>query len=173
MNHERFLSLFIRHERELAGLARVMVPSWDAADDVLQESSVVMWRKIDQLQADEEFLNWAKVIVRFEALKHRRKLSRDRLVLSDELVSLIASEDIEQPCEHVADRRSAVQECLSEFSFEHRQLLLSPYRYTGGAAELAEQTGVSANSVYKKLGRLRSKLRSCVDRRLSLGIKSV
>ncbi|MCC9608383.1 sigma-70 family RNA polymerase sigma factor [Blastopirellula sp. JC732] len=166
MNEERFLSLFLQHERELAGVARACLPTWDAVDDVLQESSLVMWRKIDQLRSDDEFLPWAKVILRFEILKYRRSLSRDRLLLDDELVELIAVEESSTPADLHAERRSAVQACLEKFSTEHRTLLLAPYMRDDAVKSIAEAAGKTANSLYKRLGRLRLKLHDCVHLRL-------
>lgn len=168
MNEERFLSLFLRHERELAGMARACLPTWDAVDDVLQESSLVMWRKIDQLRADDEFLPWAKVILRFEILKYRRALSRDRLLLDDELVALIAAEEPSPAADLHAQRRSAVEHCLGEFTAEHQTLLLAPYTRDDAVKSIAEAAGKTANSLYKRLGRLRTKLHDCVRIRLGM-----
>ena len=160
MDEGRFLSLFLRHERSLAAMARALLPDWNAVDDVLQESSLVMWRKIDALQSDDEFLPWAKVIVRFESLKHRRSHARRRWVLSEDVMELIADESV--PLDEPADRREAVQRCLDRLGRDDRDLVLAPYRHHGGVKELAGEMGVSPNSLYKKLGRLRNQLHRCV-----------
>ena len=91
----RFLRLFVQHEQALRAYARVMVPTWDAVDEVIQEASVVMWRKLDLLDSPDNFLPWAKVIVRYEALRARRDYARDRLVFSEELLSMLADEAAE------------------------------------------------------------------------------
>lgn len=161
-----FLSLFLKHECELAGFARALLPDWNSVEEALQESSIVMWRKIGQLQSPEEFLPWARVILRFEVLKQRRKFSRDRLVLSDELAELLASESSE---EEVASQteRDALAACMGEFPAEHRELLLAPYMGDGRVKQIADATNRSPNSLYKMLGRLRTRLHDCVSMRLS------
>ena len=65
------------------------------------------------------------------------------------------------------DRRRALESCLQEFAAPQRELLLAPYLHHGRISELAEFQKVSANALYKKLGRLREKLRDCVNNKLS------
>ena len=63
--------------------------------------------------------------------------------------------------------REALQFCLGTLSEEHRNLVLMPYVAAGGLTQVAAMSKRSANSVYKLLGRLREKLRQCVERRLA------
>lgn len=163
----RFLRLFVQHEQALRAYARVMVPNWDAVDEVIQEASVVMWRKLDLLDSPENFLPWAKVIVRFEALRARRDFARDRLVFSEELLSMLADEAAETEDELLAREKAALERCFKRLSPAHRELLLAPYAGCGRVKELAEQTERSVNSLYKLLGRLRSKLQGCISHDLA------
>lgn len=59
----------------------------------MQEASLVMWRKLDQLREESEFLPWAKVIVRFESLKARRTFARNRHQFGDDILELLAADD--------------------------------------------------------------------------------
>lgn len=163
----RFLRLFVQHEQALRAYARVMVPNWDAVDEVIQEASVVMWRKLDLLDSPENFLPWAKVIVRFEALRARRDFARDRLVFSEELLSMLADEAAETEDELLTREKAALERCFKRLSPAHRELLLAPYAGCGRVKELAEQTERSVNSLYKLLGRLRSKLQGCISQDLA------
>ena len=52
--------------------------------------SLVMWRKWDQFDPETEFMNWARVIARFEVLKFRRTMGRDRHVFHGDLMKLLA-----------------------------------------------------------------------------------
>ncbi len=167
MDEGRFLTLFLRHERELAAIARAFLADWDAVDDVLQEASLVMWRKISQLESDDEFLTWAKVILRFGILKARRLHARRRWVLDEELMSRIMDESGDQEDSVRHDRQLAIQECLRSFSREHQKLLLAPHTSRGGVLALAEASGSTSNSLYKRIARLRVKLHDCVVQRLS------
>jgi hypothetical protein len=66
-SHEKgsqLLQLFARHNRALRAYSRTILPSVDPIDDVMQEASIVIWEKQDQLRHSDEFLSWAKTIVR-------------------------------------------------------------------------------------------------------------
>lgn len=169
---ERFLRLFVTHEAALRNYARAIVPTWDAVDEVIQEASLVIWRKLDQLETPDGFLPWAKVIVRFEALRARRNFARDRLVFSEELMTLLAEECDESDTDDRVAEKTALQRCLSKFSPAHKELLLAPYEGSGKIKELAEQSPRTVNSFYKLLGRLRAKLQHCVERELAIATRA-
>ena len=163
----RFLKLFVANEKVLRVYARALVPTWEAVDDVLQEASVVMWRKLHQLDSDANFLSWAKVIVRFEALRSRRKFARDRLVFGEELLSMLATEAGEIEEDTLTTEKAMLKRCLARLSSSHQQLLLAPYDGSGQVKELAAQTNRTPNSLYKLLGRLREKLQGCIESEVS------
>ena len=167
-----FLRLFVKHEPALRAFARVLLPTWESVDEVMQESSVVMWKKLSQLDVAENFLPWAKMIVRFEALRLRRDHARDRHLFGDELIELLANE-ADEVREDVWEReRAALRECLSQLAAHHRELVLAPYAGEGRVTRLAEETDRTINSLYKLLGRLREKLALCVQHKLAKSIPS-
>lgn len=165
----RFMRLFVQHEPVLRAYARTLLPDWSSVDDVLQEASVTMWEKLSQLQSEDGFLPWAKVIVRYKCLQLVERIRREKPLLTDEVLKLLAEEAEHTTAEDFATLRSALDACLGEFTGMHQELLLAPYRGAGRVKELAEQTGKSANAFYKMLGRLREKLSSCIESRVQAG----
>ena len=164
---ETFLRVFLRHEEDLKSYARALLPHWDAVGEVMQEASVVMWRKLDQLRDESEFLPWAKVIVRYEALKARQKAARDRLCFGEDVYDLLADDELETGDEGMERERQALDQCLAKLDDPQRTLVLLPYHGHGAITDLATESGQTVNSLYKKIGRLRSKLTQCVQRRLT------
>ena len=70
--HDAFLRLFTRFEGNLRAFVTSLPPTRKRVDDVMQESSVVLWRKFsefDQTGATCDFLAWAFMIARYEVLK--------------------------------------------------------------------------------------------------------
>lgn len=162
-----FLRLLVKHEAALRAYARVLLPTWEAVDEVMQESSVVMWKKLAQLESADGFLPWAKVILRFEALRLRRDHARDRHVFGDEVAELLANEAAEVDEDLWERERSALRDCLSQMAAHHRELVLAPYAGDARVTQLAQQSGRSVNSLYKLLGRLREKLAQCVQSKVA------
>ncbi len=162
------MRLLIRHEPVLRAYARTLLPDWNAVDEVLQEASITLWDKFDQLRSEEGFLPWAKVMVRFKCLSHVAKLRREQRVFSEGVLEQLAEEAAELDADAHARQRVALRKCLAEFSSPHQELLLAPYHGSGRVKGLAEAQGRSANALYKLLGRLREKLATCVERSLKV-----
>ena len=161
----RLLQLFAQSDRALRAYARVILPSVDDVDDVMQEVSMVIWEKHEQLRHEDEFLPWAKVIVRNICFRHRRKRFTDRHVFDDALIErLLDEDDAEQ--NDAAYEYQALMHCLDLLPTDRRDLVLAPYRGAGAVKQLAEDRARSANSLYKLLQRLRSKLTDCVESQL-------
>lgn len=167
-----FLRLFVKHVAALQAFARVLLPTWESVDEVLQQASVVMWKKLDQLDSEDGFLPWAKVIVRFEALRLRRDRARDRHVFSDDVLDLLANEATNVAEDVWELERQALRSCLSKLDRHHRELVLAPYAGNGRVTRIAEETGRSVNSLYKLLGRLRDNLTKCVENQLAKEVHS-
>ncbi|WDQ14773.1 sigma-70 family RNA polymerase sigma factor [Rhodopirellula sp. P2] len=163
-----FMRLFVKHELALRAFARSMLPNWNAVDDAIQEASVTMWQKFSQLDGEDGFLPWAKVILRFKCLSAVTGLRRDGRLLSDEVLKQIADEAEAIETERVVEIRSALQECLTKFPPPHQELLMAPYQSGGQITQLAENGGKTVNAFYKLLGRLRQKLADCVQQRLQM-----
>ena len=153
-----FMRLLMKNEPALRAFSRSLLPDWNLVDEVIQEASLTLWEKFGQLESEIGFLPWAKVVVRFKCLSAIRDLGRDRHNFSEGVLELLADEAAE---DH-ANAMSALRVCLGKFSNPHPELLLAPYSGEGRVKRLADESGKSANALYKLLGRLRQKLSGCV-----------
>ena len=144
----------------------VIVPNWNSVEDAIQEAMIVMWEKRDQLQSEDGFLPWARAIVRFKSLSQVQKVQRDRRLISDEVLQLVASEDDRSQEEYRRDAMAALRGCMSLLPSDKQQLLLAPYADDDDVLRIAEASGKTPNALYKILGRLRKKLFQCVNQRM-------
>lgn len=158
-----FLKLFLKYENSLRAFARSLLPCWTNVDDVLQEASVVMWEKLDQLDSEEGFFPWGKTIIRFKCMNLMQKKRSDRLVFNNDLLNLLADDAEKIDENEYAWRQRAIGGCLKKLSEENQHLVMAPYLNHGSVKVLAAKQSVSVNSLYKKLGRLRDKLLDCVN----------
>lgn len=162
-----FMRLLMQHEPALRAYSRSLLPDWNLVDEVIQEASLTIWEKFHQLDNEEGFLPWAKVITRFKCLTAIGRIRRERHVFSDQVLELLADEADAIEADEQAANLHALRVCLTKFSKPHQELLLAPYSEGGQVKQLAEQSGRSANALYKLLGRLREKLSDCVHRTLA------
>lgn len=164
-----FVRLFARHELTLRNYARLILPDWSGVDDVLQDASITMWECRHQLRDESGFLPWGKVIVRHKCFNAIAKMRRDRLVLDENVLELIArEEEDESKSENLIRIQHSLAECLGQLPPERRELVLAPYRGAGEVKRLAEQGRRTPNSLYKIIGRLRARLSQCVEERMGL-----
>jgi len=164
---ELFVRLFARHERELRRYALTLLADPVAVDDVIQESSVALWRKFDDYRVEESFLAWACKFTYFEALKYRKKWQSQRRFFSTETFEALA-EDTAPVAEQFETERQALQDCLSLLPLADRELVGLRYATETTIASLAEETGQPAKSLYRALERIRRILALCVHKKMAL-----
>ncbi len=167
-----FLRLFVKHEAGLRAYSRSILPDWNLVDEAMQEASVTMWQKRDQLREESGFAPWAKVILRFKCLRQIEKLRLERPILSDSMLATIATKGEARNTEHIADREKAFRTCFGLLPEKHQELLLAPHTRTVTVIHLAEKRNTTVNSLYKLLGRLRQKLSVCIRKRIASGALS-
>ena len=86
-NNEEFLRLLARHDPAIRAYVRASIPDPADVADVMQNVSVIAWKKFSVLDNPEtDFGRWACVIARYEIMKFRRGKARDRLVLDPDIV---------------------------------------------------------------------------------------
>src|SRR5262249_37112199 len=84
-DHLDYASLLRQHQTQLFGYIYSLVRDLDDADDLFQQTSLVLWDKFDQFDCSKSFINWACGVARYEVLNFLRSRSRKRLYFSDEL----------------------------------------------------------------------------------------
>lgn len=161
-----FAQLLVRHDRALLRYIMTFIPRRDDAEEVLQRAATVLWEKFNDYDRTREFLPWALSVAYFEVLNFRKELARSRLVFREEVLHALAESREEQEPVLVAQRK-ALGECLGQLDAEGRALLRRRYSDSATVASLAEETGRTAKSLYRRLDRLRELIAQCVERRLA------
>jgi RNA polymerase sigma-70 factor (ECF subfamily) len=165
--YETFVARFAHYEPDLRRFLRSLLPTWEDADEVLQQTAIVIWRKFDQYDPETNFMKWACVVARFEALAYRRKMARDRLVFREDILELMADEGSEE-IEQRRVEHDALESCLLAMPEKQRQFLTLAYTPGIKVKELAEEAGSTAAAFYMRLKRLRHQLMECVEARVEL-----
>lgn len=164
--HETFIQLFLRHERAIRAYARTLLPTWESVDEVMQETSLVAWRKFDEFEVGTNFGAWLGAIVRYEALRWRRSKQRDRHVFCDEVIALLESEGLED-IDYLERQRAALQRCIGRLGETHQRLLAMVYGSEMAIREVADKMSRSIDALYKSLQRLRAALLKCAQEEMA------
>jgi len=166
--YESFTRTFLRHERKVRAFVRTLMTSDAAVDDIIQEVATVAWRKFTDLKEEEDFGLWACVIARFEVMKWRRKIARDRLVFSEHTLELLADDELEN-VDRRERERSALDGCLQKLSKAERTLVMAVHTPGASIQRIAEETSQSVRRLYHKVSGLRAALLDCVKCQLAKG----
>lgn len=164
-NQREFVRLIAATERRLSAYILTMVPNYNDADEILQETHVRLWEERDRYEHGTDFAAWATRVAYYQVLTWRKKRGRQRLVYSDELVRDLSSR-AEASNKQLGDRHEALLLCLSELSDRSRQVLASVYADGKRIKDIAASSGRTAESLYKLVQRLRVTLKNCVEQRL-------
>ena len=109
-----FVQLFTKSQRRLFLFILAQVSHPADAEEILQDTNVIIWSKFHQFQLGTSFFAWAGKIATYEILKYREKKRAGRLQFSDEFISRVADEAIEMSDE--LEQRREVTVPLSDIS---------------------------------------------------------
>ena len=163
--HETFLRLWTVHEPELRAYVRCCCLKAQEVDDVMQEVSIAALRKFSTLDDHSAFGPWACLIARYELLTARRRYARDRLVLSEDIVQLLAEEGAEELPLRQRQLR-VLDQCIAKLPRERSELALAAYAKDTTIRDLAARLKRTEGSLYQLLSRIRKELHRCMERTL-------
>ncbi len=162
-----FSDWLIQHQTQLFGYIYSLVRNLDDADDLFQQTSLALWKKIDQYDPERSFLHWAFGVARYEVANFLRSRSRDRLYFSDELNVLLIEAHEGLQLEPPEERLDAMARCISKLRERDQELLEACYGRSMPIQELARSWGRSTQSIHNSLRRIRQALLDCVRRGLA------
>ncbi len=87
---KQLMRLMTQHQRRIFGYIYTLVPYRHDAEDILQETSVVICEKFEQFQPGTDFAAWACQIAYWEVRRARQKFARAKVVFNQEVVDAVA-----------------------------------------------------------------------------------
>lgn len=143
-----------------------LVGDFHEANDILQETNLVLCRRADEYEQARDFGALARRVAYLQTLAFLRDRKRDRhRFFSEELLHQLA----EQPQPEVAEdqHRIAMRLCLAELRENHRELIAERYGSDRSIKELAQRRGQSESAIKMALARIRQSLLQCIEHRLA------
>ncbi len=164
--HQEFADLFVRHQRRVYGYILTIVANVNDADDLFSETSLILWKRVEDFDFDADFTAWACGVARNVIRNWRVKQGRDRHLFSDELLARLGSER-EEASDWLDGVRDALRGCLAQLKPAQRQFVQRCYGGKETVAAIAAAEGRSADAAYQQLSRLRKQLMECIQRNMS------
>ena len=162
-----FAACLRQHQARLYGYIHSLLRDLNDADDLFQQTTLILWKKFAQYDPGRSFFSWACGIARLEIANFLRSRGRQRLYFSDDLNLLLAEAQAEVPDEELEERRAALTQCVEKLRERDRALLTECYGAEVDVPEVAGRHGRSPQSVYNSLRRIRRALFECIGQTLA------
>lgn len=142
-----------------------LVPNWSDADDLMQETAEVMWRKYPEAGQIDNFCAWAKRIARNKVMNFYTQKKRQRVLFNDALLDDIVARE-NRSSAHTALRLRALEQCLRKLRSKDLHLIQALYGHDITIKKLAKDIQRPVQGLYKAMARIHHSLLLCVRRTL-------
>ena len=161
--HARFLALHMAHQGTLFGWLLAAVHDFQKAEDLLQQVSLVLWRKFPEYRPDLPWLPWAFGVARREVAKHFRDRAPREAELTLDLLDRVAV-SMAETSGTVTTQRRALSACLEQLPPRQRELMRLRYEDDRSLDDLSRLTSRTVAAVNMILVRIRRALLDCTRR---------
>src|SRR5436190_15995496 len=165
-SRKRLMALMTRHQRQIFSYIYVLVPNRSDAEDLLQETSLVICEKFHEFREGTDFVAWACQIAYWRVRYSRQKFARSKVVFDQDIVDVVA-QTASAMTEELDERHEALAHCLARLHPRDREMLIARYEPGGSVDEAARRSGRTLKTAYKALARLRKMLLDCVTTKLA------
>ncbi len=160
---ELFLKLLLENQMRIHAYILALVPNYADADDILQQTSSLMWRKFDDFKPGTNFTSWGIRIAHYEIMGYRKRRNRDKLVFGDDFLEDMIP-IVEQENKNTDGKIEALRQCVKKLGMRGRELVKLRYYEGMKAKEMSSRTGLTVAVIYKSLARINGHLLSCIER---------
>ena len=164
---QQVLLLFVRHQTRIRGFVVSLLGDFSTAEDVLQETFLVVQRKSAEFRPGSNFVAWAFQIARFQVMKAQDHHKRETGRFSDEVLEALAASAPEQPFDE--SKLTALPGCVAKLAPRARRIVDLFYEYEHRPGEIAQILSWTPTAVSVALSRARRFLRQCIEQQLRSG----
>ena len=161
-----FVRLLAEYDRQLSAYVHTLVPLWQDAEDILQNTKLRLWQQFDTYRRDADFGAWAIAVSNYMVRTYRKTNQRKRVCFSDDLLEKISQLAPRMAVDLQEDRASALLECMKTLSEVARLLLRRFCRDGQRIKDIAAECGQKPSTTRMALLRTRRTLFACVQKRL-------
>lgn len=163
---QKVQGLFLQYLPSLRAMVLGMIPDFSVADDVIQETFLVVTRKASTFTPGTSFPAWVRSIARLKCLEAlRSRHTRFESLSSEVWDSLWTDAQDHEPSPD--DRIQHLRLCLDRLAPQARRSIEYRYRNDHLPPQIASLMGTSVQSVNVTLSRARTFLRECVKRQMA------
>ena len=154
-------------QKSLYGFILSMVPNRSEAEDILQETNLILCQKANEYDPDGHFQGLAFKIARFQVLKHMTNVKRSKLQFSTEFIEEVASEEFDS--RKILATQKALAICYELLPDSMKVIANLRFKQDQSIKFISKSVNRPLGAISSTLYRVRQKLVDCVqDKILSI-----
>jgi len=163
---DAFVRLLGQNQRRVFLYVMSMVPNPTDAEEIIQETNLVLWREFGQFQLGTNFAAWACKVAFHQVLGWRKRKQRDRLEFSQAFLDAV-SQEASTAANALEERSQMLAGCIDKLPPAQRELIQLRYSESRDIDDIARRLERTTDAVYRALSRIRHILHECVSNRLT------
>lgn len=160
------MQLLTKAQLGLLRYITALVGNPEEASNILQETNLLLWQKMDNFEFGTNFDAWATKTAYWQVKAYVRDRCRERLVFSENIVTQLAERG--GNFADMDDTIVALRVCLKKLRDRDYDLLRLRYDAGFTVQKLSGHIGKSPAAIKGALLRARRLLRTCIEHRLML-----
>ena len=158
--------LLTQHHQALFRYVHALLGNAEDANDVLQETSVALFSKLNQFDQSRPFLPWAYRFAYLEVLKWREKNANRPSTLDPDVVELLARS--REVGDDLLQRRSRVlPDCFRLLPEKDLVVIRTRYFDRSPVDDIAVKLKMSRRTLFREFERIRRVLMDCIESKLA------
>ena len=163
---EDFLKTYIQNEQKIRLYIKRLVYQADDAEDIMQATALILWKKFESYKPEYPFIPWAFKIAYNEVRNYYRKNAKKNLFFDESTLEQLA-QVADKKSTHLNDMRLHLKDCLLKLKDSERRLVEYRYCDDGRINDLAQEQNTTANALSKTLQKIRRQLFLCINLNLN------
>ena len=164
---EQVVKVLMQQRSQLVGYAWAVVGDPHAAEDVLQDVSMLAIRKCGEINDLDHLGGWLRHAIRLRGMDVRRSLNKGKTqLLNPEVLDALERAWAKTTDLGESERMTALRHCMDRLKGSARAIIEARYVKNLKPLQIAEDTGQRIETVYKAITRTHGALRDCIQQRM-------
>jgi RNA polymerase sigma-70 factor, ECF subfamily len=164
--YKEFAELIELSTNQLLSYLHALLLDWNDAEDVFQETCLVLWQKFDDFRPGTNFVAWALRIAQHKVMDFQKQHKR-RVVFTAGLRDALMAEITDRSdAETETTILSTLSACMDRLPPGDQKIVNLSYVEGVPIRQIADAMGRLPESVHNSLRRIRSSLLACIHREL-------
>jgi RNA polymerase sigma-70 factor (ECF subfamily) len=158
-----FSDLVSAHRSRVFGYIYAMLHNMSDAEDIYQQTTLLMWQKFEDFQLGTDFGSWALKIAYHNIKNFQRSARRQHVFFSDAVMEKVLQCYEAHSVKDAQDRLDALGKCVQRLPERHQHILKQRYSENVSIRDLAMSERKTEAAIAMLLTRLRKTIFRCVQ----------